>query len=427
VACADKKKYVTLHVKACIKLSNDFIKVRGGKIGLIMATFIEQLAQMHGTPLERRKKLSNTIELPKPKRLVPQHIQDLKAYQPGRPASKLKRDLGIDQFINLASNENPLGPPETVIEAVRLASSEIHRYPESGGAILKEALANKYDLWEENVAIGSGSESIMANIIRAFVHGSDEIVTSEGTFIGFYVLVGSHGVKLKTVPLKDYHFDLDGLADAVTNKTKLIYLCNPNNPTGTIYSREEFEAFMRKVPEHVLVIVDEAYFEFTMGMPQFPDSMIYRHDNVLTLRTFSKAFGMAGIRLGYGLGHDYLINFVNRVKLPFEPNNLAQAAGVAALTDTEYLRKTLENNDKGMRLIASAFDELGLRYVDSYANFMMVPFGSAEKVKDLHEKLLRQGVAIRPLHAFGLPDCFRVTIGLPEENETFIQALKKCL
>jgi histidinol-phosphate aminotransferase len=239
------------------------------------------------------------------------------------------------------------------------------------------------------------------------------------------VLVNSQGAKLKLVPLKDYHFDLDGIASAITDKTKLVYLCNPNNPTGTIFSRAKFEDFIKKVPEHVLVILDEAYFEYTMGMADFPDSMTYRFDNVLTLRTFSKAYGMAGMRLGYGLGHDYLISYVNKVKLPFEPNMLAQVAGVAALQDTDYLRKALENNDIGMKMITEAFDALGVQYVPSHANFILVPYGTADKVVALHENLLRQGIAIRPLQAFGLPDCFRVTIGLPDENEAFIKAFRK--
>jgi histidinol-phosphate aminotransferase len=385
-----------------------------------MATFIERLARMADTPNAVQTEGSTV-----PRRLVPQHIENLKAYQPGRPARHLMEELKLDKFVHLASNENSLGAPKSVQEAIVKAMAEMHRYPESGGFALREVLAETYRVKVDNVAIGSGSESIMANIIRAFLDINDEVVTSEGTFIGFYVLVNSQGSKLKQVPLKNYHFDLDAIADAVTDKTKLVYLCNPNNPTGTIFSRAEFEAFIRKIPDHVLVLLDEAYFEFTMGTTEFPDSMTYRYDNVLTLRTFSKAYGMAGIRLGYGLGHDYLIGFVNKVKLPFEPNNLAQAAGIAALRDQDYLRQSLINNDQGMKMITDEFTRLGMQYVPSHTNFVMVPYGTAEKVAALHEGLLRQGVAIRPLHAFGLPHCFRVTVGLPEENEAFIQALRR--
>jgi histidinol-phosphate aminotransferase len=386
-----------------------------------MATYIQRLAAMTDRPLELMP--SDAI----PQRLVPAHIERLKAYQPGRPPRQLMAELGIERFVHLASNENPMGPPESALAAMQEAMHGTHRYPESGAFTLREALADIYRVGIENIAVGSGSESIMANIIRAFLSDTDEVVTSEGTFIGFYVLVNSQGAKLRLVPLKDYQFDLDGIAAAITEKTKLVYLCNPNNPTGTIFSRVEFEAFMKKIPEHVLVILDEAYFEYTMGIAEFPDSMTYRHDNVLTLRTFSKAYGMAGIRLGYGLGHEYLIGFVNKVKLPFEPNTLAQVAGVAALRDTEYLRKALENNDAGMRVITQEFERLGVRYVPSHANFILVPFGSADRVAVLHENLLRQGIAIRPLSAFGLPDCFRVTVGLGEENEAFVKAFRKAI
>ena len=360
-----------------------------------------------------------------PKRLVPPHIEALNAYQPGRPNDALKAELGIERFINLASNENPLGPPKSALDAMQAVLRDINRYPESGGFKLRETLAEVYRVKPENVVVGSGSESIMANIVRAFLHGDDEVVTSEGTFIGLYVLVNSQGVKLVKVPLKEYRFDLDAIAEAVTEKTKLVYLCNPNNPTGTMFSRAEFETFIQKVPDHVLVILDEAYFEFTMGIAEFPDSMTYRYDNVLTLRSFSKAYAMAGLRVGYGMGHEYLINYVNKVKLPFEPNMLAQVAATAAIKDTTYLGGVLENNDEGMRYLCNEFQKLGWEYIPSSTNFIMLPTASAEKVKEIHEAMLRQGVAIRPLGAFGLPHCFRITIGLPDENEACINALKK--
>lgn len=388
-----------------------------------MVTFIERLAAM----TDPSRDLSQSDGIPAPKRLVPPHIETLKAYQPGRPARHLMQELGIERFVHLASNENAMGPPESACEAMSQILNGVHRYPESGAYTLRETLADVYRVQVDNIAVGSGSESIMANIIRAFLTGDDEVITSEGTFIGFYVLVNSQGVKLKLVPLKNYAFDLDAIADSITERTKLVYLCNPNNPTGTIFSRKEFESFIKKVPEHVLIIMDEAYCEYSMGFAEFPDSMTYRYDNVLTLRTFSKAYGMAGMRLGYGLGHDYLIGFVNKVKLPFEPNILAQVAGVAAIQDSEYLRRALENNDIGMRIVTTEFRRLGITYIPSHSNFVMVPFGSAERVSALHEGLLRQGVAIRPLHAFGLPDCFRVTIGLPDECELFVKAFRNLM
>ncbi|MBN8658748.1 MAG: histidinol-phosphate transaminase [Candidatus Obscuribacter phosphatis] len=397
-----------------------------------MATFIQQLASM-SQQLALVSDPKNTIRFSPdsqpevPKRLVPPHVESLKPYQPGRPPEELKKELGIERFINMASNENPLGPPPSALAAIQANLTEINRYPDLCGTKLREALAERFATKVDNIALGSGSESTMANIIRAFLHDDDEVLTSQGTFIGLYVLVKAQGIKLNTVPLKNYHFDLDAIADAVTPKTKIIYLCNPNNPTGTIFTRTEFENFIRKVPEHVLVILDEAYYEFAAHNPEYPDSMRYRLDNVLTLRTFAKAYGMAGIRLGYGLGHEYLIDYVNRIKLPFEPNILAQSAGLAALHDDEYLEHTLLNNEEGMAYLTGEFDKLGLQRIPSYSNFIMIEMGSQEKVARIHEGLLRHGIAIRPLTAFGLPTCWRVSIGLPQENELLIKALKNIL
>ncbi|MDX1986502.1 MAG: histidinol-phosphate transaminase [Candidatus Obscuribacter sp.] len=397
-----------------------------------MATFIQQLASM-SQQLALVSDPKNTIRFnpdiqPElPKRLVPPHVESLKPYQPGRPPEQLKKELGIERFVNMASNENPLGPPPSALAAIQENLLDINRYPDLCGTKLREALAERYATKVDNIALGSGSESTMANIIRAFLHDDDEVLTSQGTFIGLYVLVKAQGIKLNTVPLKNYHFDLDAIADAVTDKTKIIYLCNPNNPTGTIFTRTEFENFIRKVPDHVLVILDEAYYEFAAHNPEYPDSMRYRLDNVLTLRTFAKAYGMAGVRLGYGLGHEYLIDYVNRIKLPFEPNILAQAAGLAALHDDEYLERTLLNNEEGMAYLTSEFDKMGLQRTPSHANFIMIEMGAQEKVARIHEGLLRHGIAIRPLTAFGLPTCWRVSIGLPEENEMLVKALKNIL
>jgi len=395
-----------------------------------MATFIQQLASMSqqlALVTDPKNTVSFSPSKEPPKRLVPPHIEALKAYQPGRPPDQLKKELGIERFINMASNENPLGPPQSAIDAMQNCLTEISKYPDLGGTKLRTALSDRYATKIDNVAIGSGSESTMANIVRAFLHGDDEVLTSQGTFIGLYVLVNAQGIKLVTVPLKNYRFDLDAIADAVGPKTKLIYLCNPNNPTGTIFTRLEFENFIRKIPDHVLVILDEAYYEFAAINPDYPDSMRYRLDNVLTLRTFAKAYGMAGIRLGYGLGHEYLIDFVNRIKLPFEPNILAQEAGLAALSDDEFLERTLENNEEGMAYLTNEFDNLGLHRIPSHANFIMLEMNTAERVAKIHEGLLRHGIAIRPLAAFGLPTCLRITVGLPEENELLVKALHNIL
>lgn len=388
-----------------------------------MATYIQQLATMTD-PL---RLVVSSGGKPVSRKLVPPHVESLTPYKPGRPPEQLKKELGIDRFINLASNENPLGPPPSAIEAIQKTLPEISRYPEVGQVTLRTALADNFGVRMENVAVGSGSESIMANIVRAFLHGDDEVLTSHGTFVGLLVLVKAQGIKLRQVPLKDYTFDLDAIADAVNDKTKIIYLCNPNNPTGTIFTRAQFEAFIEKIPEHVLVLLDEAYYEFACNDPDYPDSMKYKLDNVLTLRTFAKAYAMAGLRLGYGLGHDYLIDFVNRIKLPFEPNCLAQAAGLAAISDDEFLQRTLENNYNGMLYLTQEFDRLGLQRIPSHGNFIMCEMGSAERVAQVTDGLLHRGIATRPLGPFGLPTCWRVTIGRPQENELLVKHLKQVL
>ncbi|MDQ5933895.1 MAG: histidinol-phosphate aminotransferase [Cyanobacteriota bacterium erpe_2018_sw_21hr_WHONDRS-SW48-000092_B_bin.40] len=400
------------------------------KCRVTMATFIQTLASM-SQQLALVSDPKNTIPFSPqkdlPKRLVPPHVEALKPYQPGRPPVELLKELGMERFINMASNENPLGPPQSALDAIQKALPQINRYPDLCGTNLREALAERFATKIDNIALGSGSESTMANIIRAFLHEDDEVLTSQGTFIGLYVLVNAQGIKLNTVPLKNYHFDLEGIAAAVNPKTKMIYLCNPNNPTGTIFTRTEFENFIRKIPDHVLVILDEAYYEFAAINPEYPDSMRYRLDNVLTLRTFAKAYGMAGIRLGYGLGHEYLIDYVNRIKLPFEPNLLAQEAGLAALQDDEFLNRTLENNEEGMAYLTGELDKLGLQRIPSHSNFIMIEMGSQEKVAKIHDGLLRNGIAIRPLAGFGLPTCWRISIGQPAENKLLITALKKIL
>ena len=363
---------------------------------------------------------------PHPVRLVPPYIESLEPYKPGKPIAELQKELGIARVIKLASNENPLGPSPLALEEIRLAQEDLHRYP-NGGLDLREVLAGRFRLNVGNVIAGSGSEGIMSNIIRAFLCDDDEVLTSEGTFVGFYVLARSRGTRLVTVPLKEYHFDLDAIAGSINRHTKIIYLANPNNPTGTIFTKAEFDAFIKRVPPHVLIILDEAYFEYAQRSPDYPDSMAYRYDNVITLRTFSKAFGIAGVRIGYGFAHDSLITNLLKVKLPFEPSTLAQAGGIGALRDDAFLRRTLEINDEGKRSLIPLLHTLGLTTVATEANFVCVPLASEESVDALYSGLLAHGVIIRPLRAFGLPHCVRITIGTAEQNRILYDALQSVL
>jgi len=358
--------------------------------------------------------------------LVPPYIKSLIPYQAGRSAEEIRREYGVSRVVKLASNENPMGPSPKAIERLQTVLDDAHLYP-NGGLKLRQVLAQRFDVKLENVVVGSGSEAIMSNIIRAFLLDDEEVLTAEGTFLGFYVLARSRGVSLRTVPLKNYRFDLEAMADAIHEKTKIIYLANPNNPTGTIFTRAEFERFMRRVPARTLVILDDAYFEYAQENPDYPDSMQYRLDNVITLRTFSKAYGLAGLRIGYGFAHEELCENVRKVKLPFEPSVVAEAAGLGALDDHAFLETTLDVNRRGKRFLAQAFQELGPSFPLTDANFFMTVHSSEDEALSLYESLLHQGVIVRPLRAFGLPHCLRVTIGTPDQNEFLLESLRESL
>jgi histidinol-phosphate aminotransferase len=359
----------------------------------------------------------------KPMALVPPYIENLRPYEPGRSIDEVKRAYGLTRVAKLASNENPLGPSPLALAAIAKNLSSLNYYP-NGGLDLRERLAEEFDLKVDNVIAGSGSDSIMSGIIRAFLCDEDEVLTTEAAFIGFQVLARSRGVAYRTVPYRDWHYDLPALAAAITDKTKIIYLANPNNPTGTIFSRAEFDLFYKHVPERVLIILDEAYFEYAKDNPRYPDSMHYRYDNVITLRTFSKIYGLAGLRVGYGFAHEELIRNLLKVKLPFEPSGLAQIAAMAALDDKEFVHRTLELNTRGLRMIRESLKCMGLEAVASEANFVMVPLESANEAQKLTEELLRRGVIVRPLGAFGLPHCVRVSTGTDEDNQLLIDAME---
>ena len=354
--------------------------------------------------------------------LVPPYIESLRPYEAGRSIDEVRREYGLTHVSKLASNENPLGPSPLALEAIRRHLSGLNLYP-NGGLDLRRTLAENFDLKPENVIAGSGSEGIMSGIIRTFLCDDDEVLTTDAAFIGFQVLARSRGVRYRTVPYREWHYDLEALAGQITEKTKIIYLANPNNPTGTIFTKHEFDRFYQHVPERVLIILDEAYFEYAKDNPRYPDSMHYRYDNVITLRTFSKIYGLAGIRIGYGFAHQDLIANLLKVKLPFEPSTLAQAAGIAALGDKEFLHRSLELNARGLRLLTDAFRGMGLEVVPSDANFVMLPFASAEEARGLTEALLRAGVIVRPLGAFGLAQCLRISTGADEEKARCVEAV----
>lgn len=355
--------------------------------------------------------------------LVPPYIESLQPYEAGRSIDEVQREYGLTRVIKLASNENPLGTSPLALDRMRRVT-DLNFYPNSGLDLRRE-LARQFDVRLENVIAGSGSEGIMSNIIRAFLGDEDEVLTTESAFIGFQVLAKSRGVAYRTVPYKSWHYDLEALAAAINERTKIVYLANPNNPTGTIFTRLEFDRFYAHVPERVLIILDEAYFEYAKDNPRYPDSMHYRYDNVITLRTFSKAYGLAGVRIGYGFAHEQLISNLLKVKLPFEPSTLAQAAGIGALDDKEFLYRTLELNARAMSYLSKSFAEMGFDIPPSDANFIMVPLPTAQEAARITEQLLRQGVIVRRLCAFGLPHVIRISTGTDEENEILVNAWRK--
>jgi histidinol-phosphate aminotransferase len=356
--------------------------------------------------------------------LVPPYIEALRPYQAGRGVEEIQRAYGISCVSKLASNENPLGPSPLAIEAMARSMSGLNLYPD-GGLELRRVLAERYETKVENVIAGSGSEGIISNIIRAFLCDDDEVLTTDAAFLGFQVLAKSRGVAYRTVPYRDWHYDLTALAGAITERTKIVYLANPNNPTGTIFSKQDFDAFYRHVPERVLIILDEAYFEYAKDTPRYPDSMHYRYDNVITLRTFSKVYGLAGVRIGYGFAHERLIANLLKVKLPFEPSTLAQAAGIGALADKEFLHKSLELNARGLKFLTRALGEIGLKIIPSEANFVMAVLPGAEHAARLTSELLPHGIIIRPLASFGLPNCVRISTGTAEDNQRCVEAIQK--
>src|SRR5271165_4197744 len=303
--------------------------------------------------------------------LVPPYIESLRPYEAGRGIDEVKREYGLTSVAKLASNENPLGSSPLALREITRHLDRLNIYP-SGGLDLRRVLAREFDTKVENVIAGSGSEGIISNIIRAFLTDEDEVLTTEAAFVGFQILARSRGVKYRTVPYRDWHYDLPALGAEINEHTKIVYLANPNNPTGTIFTRHQFDEFYQHVPERVLIILDEAYFEYAKDNPRYPDSMHYRYDNVITLRTFSKVYGLAGIRIGYGFAHEDLIANLLKVKLPFEPSTLAQAAGIGALRDKEFLHRSLELNARGMDMMSAGLRRRGFEVVPSEANFLMV-------------------------------------------------------
>lgn len=356
---------------------------------------------------------------------VPQNISSLVPYPPGKPIEELERELGITGSIKLASNENPLGPSKKAIEAASRALAGLHRYPDGSCYYLKEKLSSMLGVSGEMITFGNGSNEIIELLIRAFLRPGDEAVMGEPSFAVYPIAIKAAGGAARPVPLKDMRHDLKAMAAAITSKTRLVFIANPNNPTGTMVSGAEFAEFMGKVPDGVIVCVDEAYYEFVRG-GDFPDTLSYINEGraVLMLRTFSKIYGLAGLRIGYGVAHPELIGFMDRVRQPFNVNTLAQVAAIAALDDREHLEKTRENNARGLQHLMGELRGMGYECVDTEANFFLVRVGDG---KGVYESLLRKGVIVRPMASYGMPEYIRITVGLPEENRRFLGAFREAV
>lgn len=358
------------------------------------------------------------------RRLVPEYIEKLKIYQAGKPIEELAREKGLTKISKLASNENPLGPSPFAIKEMTNSLWDVHRYPDMNATELKDALCSLYQLKRENIILGSGSEGIMGYIARAFIQPGDEVLTSENTFIGFHILATGAGAKLVTVPrTNDFRYNVKELAKAVNDNTKILYIANPDNPTGTYITKNEFDYLMEFVPKHTIVILDEAYFEFARQTFDYPDSMNYRYDNVITLRTFSKAYGIAGVRIGYGFGQKDFIEALHKVKLPFEPSLTAQRGAIGALNDYPHLERTLTNNSKRYYELINYLQNKDLKPLPSVTNFVCFKLESEEASDFIYNSLLNLGVIIRPLKLNQMKEWLRISIGKKEEMFHFYEAM----
>ncbi len=352
-------------------------------------------------------------------------LDHLKPYVPGTPIEEVQRKYGLQHVIKLASNENPWGTSPKALEAIRGALSRLNFYPDSQCYDLRQALARFLGVNSEQIVVGNGADGIITMLCMAYLDQESEVIVSQSSFPVYDIFTHIMRARLIKTPLKDYGLDLEAMVDAVTDKTKLIFVCNPNNPTGTIVTAEEVSAFMKKVPDHVLVVFDEAYYEL-VDSTDYPDSMRYIHqgrENVLVMRTMSKVYGMAGIRLGYGVAMPSLLAPLNRAKESFSVNLLAQAAGIAALEDQAFLKGTVERNHASRVWLYKQFDRLGLHYVQSHTNFILVEIGP--RALDVQHELLKHGVIVRPCGGYDLDHFLRVTVGTPEQDAFFIEALEK--
>jgi histidinol-phosphate aminotransferase len=365
------------------------------------------------------------------KPLVGNHIESLSAYVPGKPIEELERELGIEDPIKLASNENPLGPSPKAIEAITEAASGAHIYPDGAAFYLKQALAERHGVDEAELVFGNGSNEVLTMLVRTFMEPNvNNAVVSAHSFVAYRLILQAHGVDIVTVPMADgLEYDLEAMSEAVTDRTKMVFIANPNNPTGTYKSAGELRAFLERTPDDTIVVIDEAYHEYVQAQ-DYSSALPMRdvHERLVVTRTFSKAFGLAGLRCGYGITTARMADYINRVREPFNSNLIAQKACVRALADVEFLQRSIQTNETGREILEAGFaqmDDLGVDWIPSQTNFLLarMPVAGVE----VFEAMQRRGVIIRPMAGYGLPDWVRISIGTAEQNERCIAALRQTL
>ncbi len=353
-------------------------------------------------------------------------IQGLSPYQAGKPIEELQRELGLESIVKLASNENPLGPSKMAMAAVALAAAELSRYPDSNGFELKRALAEKLSVGAAQITLGNGSNDVLDLVACAYLEPGKSAVYSQHAFVVYPLAVKSCGARSIVVKARDWGHDLNAMADAIDNDTAVVFIANPNNPTGTAIDEAGIVDFLDKVPANVIVVLDEAYFEYAAGS-ELPDgvSLLSHYPNLVVTRTFSKAYGLAGLRVGYAIASEQVTDVLNRVRAPFNVSSLGLAAARAVLADEDYLARGIEVNRQGMEQLTAGFSALGLSFIPSRGNFLAVEFGTDTGV--LYQQLLNEGVIVRPVGVYDMPNHLRVSVGLDNENDVLLNALKKLL
>ncbi|MFW5432102.1 MAG: histidinol-phosphate transaminase [Methylophilaceae bacterium] len=356
--------------------------------------------------------------------LAPNYIRAIAPYQGGRPISEIAREYGLNEtdIVKLASNENPLGMSPNAEIAIDAALVDVARYPDGNGFALRGAVSQKYGVAQDQIVFGNGSNDILELSARAFLQVGDEAIYSQHAFAVYPLVTQAVGAKGVVIPAKVYAHDLDGFLKAITAKTRLIFIANPNNPTGTLIDKATLETFLKQVPNNVLVILDEAYDEYlSLHDKSEAISWLAAFENLIISRTFSKAYGLAGLRVGFGLMHADIADILNRIRQPFNVNALAQAAAVASLADDDFVARSYAANQAGMLQLTQGFEQLGLQYIDSYANFISFAVKDAANV---NQQLLQSGIIVRPIANYDMPDYLRVSIGLFSENKRFLEALE---